>query len=64
MLALRRGRHWSVLAARGRLVDECRYDGTARHRRSSDGEAVKIFDAWFGPQSQEPMQRKFKIQAD
>ena len=30
----------------------------------ASGEAVKIFDAWFGPQSQEPMTRKFKIQAD
>ena len=30
----------------------------------TSGEAVKIFDAWFGPQSQEPMARKFKIQAD
>jgi polar amino acid transport system substrate-binding protein len=30
----------------------------------TSGEAVKIFDAWFGPQSQEPMVRKFKIQAD
>lgn len=30
----------------------------------ASGEAVKIFDAWFGPQSPEPMARKFKIQAD
>jgi polar amino acid transport system substrate-binding protein len=30
----------------------------------ASGEAAKIFDAWFGPQSQEPMARKFKIQAD
>jgi polar amino acid transport system substrate-binding protein len=30
----------------------------------ASGEAVKIFDAWFGPQSQEPMTRKFKIQTD
>jgi polar amino acid transport system substrate-binding protein len=30
----------------------------------ASGEAIKIFDAWFGPQSQEPMTRKFKIQAD
>jgi len=30
----------------------------------TSGEAVKIFDAWFGPQSQEPMVRRFKIQAD
>ena len=28
------------------------------------GEAAKIFDTWFGPQSPEPMARKFKIQAD
>ena len=27
-------------------------------------DAVKIFDAWFGPKSAEPMARKFKIQAD
>jgi len=30
----------------------------------TSGEAVKIFDAWFGPGSKEPMARKFKIQAD
>jgi len=30
----------------------------------SAGDAVKIFDAWFGPKSPEPMARKFKIQAD
>src|SRR4029079_5237477 len=30
----------------------------------ASGEAVKILDNWFGPQSQEPMARKFKIQAD
>ena len=30
----------------------------------ASGEAAKIFDAWFGPKSQEPMARKFKIQAD
>lgn len=30
----------------------------------ASGDAVKIFDAWFGPGSQEPMQRKFKIQPD
>ena len=30
----------------------------------ASGEAVKIFEAWFGPGSQEPMIRKFKIQAD
>jgi polar amino acid transport system substrate-binding protein len=28
------------------------------------GDAVKIFDTWFGPKSPEPMARKFKIQAD
>jgi polar amino acid transport system substrate-binding protein len=28
------------------------------------GEAVKIFDTWFGPKSPEPMARKFKIQTD
>ncbi len=30
----------------------------------ASGEAAKIYDAWFGPQSPEPMARKFKIQAD
>jgi polar amino acid transport system substrate-binding protein len=30
----------------------------------ASGEAAKIFDAWFGPKSPEPMPRKFKIQAD
>jgi len=30
----------------------------------ASGEAIKIFDAWFGPGSPEPMARKFKIQAD
>ena len=30
----------------------------------TSGEAAKIFDTWFGPQSQQPMARKFKIQAD
>ena len=30
----------------------------------ASGEAVKIFETWFGPGSQEPMARKFKIQAD
>jgi polar amino acid transport system substrate-binding protein len=30
----------------------------------TSGEAAKIFDAWFGPKSEEPMTRKFKIQAD
>jgi polar amino acid transport system substrate-binding protein len=30
----------------------------------ASGEAVRIFNTWFGPQSQEPMARKFKIQAD
>jgi polar amino acid transport system substrate-binding protein len=30
----------------------------------ASGDATKIFDTWFGPQSQEPMARKFKIQAD
>ena len=29
--------HRSVLAARGRLVDERRHDGPARHRRAGDG---------------------------
>jgi polar amino acid transport system substrate-binding protein len=30
----------------------------------ASGEAEKIFAAWFGPQSAEPMERKFKIKAD
>ena len=30
----------------------------------SSGEAAKIFDAWFGPNSREPMPRKFIIKAD
>jgi len=30
----------------------------------TSGDAAKIFDTWFGPQSQEPMARKFKIKAD
>ena len=32
--------------------------------RTPSGDAVKIYDAWFGPKSPEPMARKFKIQAD
>jgi polar amino acid transport system substrate-binding protein len=30
----------------------------------ASGDAAKIFDNWFGPQSPEPMTRKFKIKAD
>ena len=30
----------------------------------ASGEGVKIFNAWFGPNSPEPMPRKFKIQPD
>jgi polar amino acid transport system substrate-binding protein len=30
----------------------------------ASGEAAKIFDAWFGPQSPAPMTRKFTIRAD
>jgi polar amino acid transport system substrate-binding protein len=30
----------------------------------ASGEAEKIFAAWFGPQSAESMERKFKIRAD
>ena len=30
----------------------------------ASGEAAKIFDAWFGPGTEQPMLRKFKIQAD
>jgi putative transposase len=37
-LALRGGRHRSVLTARGRLVDERRHDRTAHHRRFGEGD--------------------------
>jgi polar amino acid transport system substrate-binding protein len=30
----------------------------------ASGDAVKIFEAWFGPQSAEPMTRKFTIRSD
>ncbi len=30
----------------------------------ASGEAARIFDAWFGPGTEQPMPRKFKIQAD
>jgi polar amino acid transport system substrate-binding protein len=30
----------------------------------ASGEAAKIFEAWFGPQSAEPMTRKFTIRSD
>lgn len=30
----------------------------------SSGEAARIWDAWFGPGSEMPMERKFKVQAD
>jgi hypothetical protein len=30
----------------------------------SSGEGMKIWDVWFGPGSDLPMERKFKIQAD
>ena len=30
----------------------------------SSGQAAKIWDGWFGPGSEMPMERKFKIQAD
>jgi polar amino acid transport system substrate-binding protein len=30
----------------------------------ASGDAAKIFASWFGPGTQEPMARKFKIQAD
>jgi len=30
----------------------------------ASGEAIKIFEAWFGPNSPEPMPRKFTIKAD
>ena len=30
----------------------------------TSGEAARIFEVWFGPGSQEPMTRKFKIQTD
>jgi polar amino acid transport system substrate-binding protein len=30
----------------------------------ASGEAAKIFETWFGPKSEQPMARKFKIQPD
>jgi polar amino acid transport system substrate-binding protein len=30
----------------------------------ASGEAARIFDIWFGPRSEQPMTRQFKIQAD
>jgi polar amino acid transport system substrate-binding protein len=30
----------------------------------TSGEAAKIFEAWFGPQSSEPMMRKFSIRSE
>ena len=30
----------------------------------ASGEAIRIFDTWFGPNTPEPMPRKFKIQPD
>jgi polar amino acid transport system substrate-binding protein len=30
----------------------------------SSGEAARIFATWFGPGTEQPMDRKFKIQAD
>ena len=47
--------------------DEPRFKGAVNKALldiEASGEAAKIFDVWFGPKSQEPMPRKFKIQAD
>jgi polar amino acid transport system substrate-binding protein len=30
----------------------------------ASGEAARIFDTWFGPGTEQPMPRKFKIQPD
>ncbi len=30
----------------------------------ASGEAARIFDVWFGPKSEQPMERKFKISKD
>jgi polar amino acid transport system substrate-binding protein len=47
--------------------DEPRFKDTINRAlldTEASGEAAKIFDAWFGPGSTEPMARKFKIQPD
>ena len=30
----------------------------------ASGEAVKIWDAWFGPKTEQPMKRTFRITAE
>lgn len=47
--------------------DEPRFKDAINHALLDvelSGEAAKIFDAWFGPKSDQPMARKFKIRAD
>ena len=47
--------------------DESRFKDTINRALldiEASGEATRIFDAWFGPASQEPMARKFRIQPD
>ena len=48
--------------------DEPRLQGRDQPRACSisraSGEAAKIFDAWFGPGTEQPMPRKFRIQPD
>ena len=59
-MALRRSRHRSVLAARGRLVDERGHDGPARHRRSGDGDlaARQARCAAASLRSRQPIQQR------
>jgi polar amino acid transport system substrate-binding protein len=47
--------------------DEPRFKGTINHALldiEASGEAAKIFDAWFGPTSEMPLKRTFRIIAD
>ena len=56
----------SVLAARGRLVDERRHDGPARHRRSGDGDlaARQARCAAASLRSRQPIQQRTVPAAD
>ena len=40
----------------GKSIDQLVYLG-----RAASGEAVKIWDAWFGPAAEQPMKRTFRI---
>lgn len=47
--------------------DEARFKDAINHALldiEASGEAAKIFDTWFGPSSEQPMVRRFKIQPD